>query len=91
MPRKRNNDGKFALAGFFLLTDPPRSKSAPLSVLKPVHTPLYGFAENTDDLFVGKTFLLRDAITLLIKTLLTSRYINQLGAGQFHTILVNKN
>ncbi|WP_343515121.1 hypothetical protein, partial [Klebsiella michiganensis] len=42
----------------------------------------------TDDLFVGKTLLHRDALTLLMKTLLTSRCINQRGAGQFaHELL----
>ncbi|RXI18657.1 hypothetical protein DOD04_11830, partial [Klebsiella michiganensis] len=41
----------------------------------------FGLTENTDDLFVGKTLLHRDALTLLMKTLLTSRCINQRGAG----------
>ncbi|TAT61833.1 hypothetical protein EGM92_19500, partial [Enterobacter cloacae] len=38
-------------------------------------------AENTDDLFVGKTLLHGDVLMWLMKTLLTSRCINQRGAG----------
>ncbi|MBM7228594.1 hypothetical protein JTY90_28735, partial [Klebsiella michiganensis] len=41
-----------------------------------------GLAENTDDLFVGKTLLHGDVLMWLMKTLLTSRCINQRGAGQ---------
>lgn len=40
-----------------------------------------GFAENTDDLFVGKTLFNGDVLMWLMKTLLTSRCINQRGAG----------
>ncbi|MGP2463862.1 hypothetical protein ACTUSO_23175, partial [Pantoea ananatis] len=39
--------------------------------------------ENTDDLFVGKTLLHGDVLMWLMKTLLTSRCINQRGAGHF--------
>ncbi|WP_210409612.1 hypothetical protein, partial [Klebsiella pneumoniae] len=39
-------------------------------------------AENTYDLFVGKTLLHGDVLMWLMKTLLTSRCINQRGAGQ---------
>ncbi|RGA17460.1 hypothetical protein DPZ15_11210, partial [Klebsiella pneumoniae] len=41
-----------------------------------------GLAENTYDLFVGKTLLHGDVLMWLMKTLLTSRCINQRGAGQ---------
>ncbi|MCU3184840.1 hypothetical protein N8T22_20030, partial [Enterobacter hormaechei subsp. steigerwaltii] len=41
----------------------------------------FGFAENTDDLFIGKTLLHGDVLMWLMKTLLTSRCINQRGAG----------
>ncbi|MDM6886323.1 IS3 family transposase, partial [Enterobacter asburiae] len=40
-----------------------------------------GFAENTDDLFVGKTLLHGDVLMWLMKTLLTSGCTNQRGAG----------
>ncbi|HAE0846583.1 TPA_asm: hypothetical protein G2907_25600, partial [Salmonella enterica subsp. enterica serovar Senftenberg] len=43
----------------------------------------FGFAENTDDLFVGKTLLHGDVLMWLMKTLLTSGCTNQRGAGQF--------
>ncbi|MFY7054650.1 hypothetical protein, partial [Enterobacter cloacae complex sp. XJL003] len=39
-------------------------------------------AENTDDLFVGKTLLHGDVLMWLMKTLLTSGCTNQRGAGQ---------
>ncbi|MGD2535843.1 transposase, partial [Escherichia coli] len=39
------------------------------------------FAENTDDLFVGKTLLHGDVLMWLMKTLLTSGCTNQRGAG----------
>ncbi|MDD8637362.1 hypothetical protein LAX19_23085, partial [Escherichia coli] len=42
----------------------------------------FGFAENTDDLFVGKTLLHGDLLMWLMKTLLTSGCTNQRGAGQ---------
>ncbi|MES0574281.1 hypothetical protein, partial [Klebsiella pneumoniae] len=42
-----------------------------------------GFAENTDDLFVGKTLLHGDVLMWLMKTLLTSGCTNQRGAGHF--------
>ncbi|MCV9127665.1 hypothetical protein ODZ18_25155, partial [Escherichia coli] len=42
----------------------------------------FGFAENTDDLFVGKTLLHGDVLMWLMKTLLTSGCTNQRGAGQ---------
>ncbi|RHW63377.1 hypothetical protein AUM81_06965, partial [Cronobacter sakazakii] len=38
-------------------------------------------AENTDDLFVGKTLLHGDVLMWLMKTLLTSGCTNQRGAG----------
>ncbi|MEB8232859.1 hypothetical protein NGI09_15110, partial [Klebsiella pneumoniae] len=41
----------------------------------------FGLAENTYDLFVGKTLLHGDVLMWLMKTLLTSRCINQRGAG----------
>ncbi|EFE7635410.1 hypothetical protein F9S56_14065, partial [Escherichia coli] len=41
------------------------------------------FAENTDDLFVGKTLLHGDVLMWLMKTLLTSGCTNQRGAGQW--------
>lgn len=41
-----------------------------------------GLSENTDDLFVRITLLHREALTLLMKILLTLRCINQRGAGQ---------
>ncbi|MCE1300865.1 hypothetical protein, partial [Enterobacter hormaechei] len=44
----------------------------------------FGFAENTDDLFVGKTLLHGDVLMWLMKTLLTSGCTNQRGAGQQH-------
>ncbi|MES3480739.1 hypothetical protein QDQ08_11345, partial [Citrobacter freundii] len=44
----------------------------------------FGFAENTDDLFVGKTLLHGDVLMWLMKTLLTSGCTNQRGAGQGH-------
>ncbi|TTM52092.1 hypothetical protein FPI77_27100, partial [Klebsiella quasivariicola] len=44
----------------------------------------FGLAENTYDLFVGKTLLHGDVLMWLMKTLLTSRCINQRGAGQDH-------
>ena len=44
--------------------------------------PGFSLAENTDDLFVGKTLLHGDVLMWLMKTLLTSRCVNQLGAGQ---------
>ncbi|MFL9616182.1 hypothetical protein, partial [Klebsiella pneumoniae] len=42
-----------------------------------------GFAENTDNLFVGKTLLHGDVLMWLMKTLLTSGCTNQRGAGQY--------
>ncbi|MFA9179443.1 hypothetical protein ACEPWN_25865, partial [Klebsiella variicola] len=42
----------------------------------------FSLAENTDDLFVGKSLLHGDVLMWLMKTLLTSRCINQRGAGQ---------
>ena len=44
--------------------------------------PGFSLAENTDDLFVGKTLLHGDVLTLQMKTLLTSGCTNQRGAGQ---------
>ncbi|TWX80689.1 hypothetical protein FR731_08885 [Enterobacter hormaechei] len=44
--------------------------------------PSFGFAENTDDLFIGKTLLHGDVLMWLMKTLLTSGCTNQRGAGQ---------
>ena len=43
--------------------------------------PGFSFAEDTDDLFVGKTLLHGDVLMWLMKTLLTSWCINQRGAG----------
>ncbi|OZP67476.1 hypothetical protein CIG53_14770, partial [Enterobacter asburiae] len=47
----------------------------------------FGFAENTDDLFVGKTLLHGDVLMWLMKTLLTSGCTNQRGAGHMMSIL----
>ncbi|PRD16192.1 hypothetical protein CQW29_07605 [Pantoea coffeiphila] len=44
--------------------------------------PGFSLAEDTDDLFVGKMLLHGDALMWLMKTLLTSGFINQRGAGQ---------
>ncbi|WP_221740326.1 hypothetical protein, partial [Klebsiella pneumoniae] len=49
--------------------------------------PSFGFAENTDDLFVGKTLLHGDVLMWLMKTLLTSGCTNQRGAGHSVTII----
>ncbi|WP_420271013.1 hypothetical protein, partial [Klebsiella quasipneumoniae] len=46
-------------------------------------------AENTDDLFVGKSLLHGDVLMWLMKTLLTSRCINQRGAGQQNQALAS--
>ncbi|HBZ16076.1 MAG TPA: hypothetical protein DEO73_09995 [Pantoea sp.] len=48
------------------------------------------FAENTDDLFVGKTLLHGDVLMWLMKTLLTSRCINQRGAGHHSQKIIRK-
>ncbi|WP_241030026.1 DUF6246 family protein, partial [Enterobacter cloacae] len=50
----------------------------------------FGFAENTDDLFVGKTLLHGDVLMWLMKTLLTSGCTNQRGAGHKSGILSRK-
>ncbi|MBY7152338.1 hypothetical protein K4X47_23945, partial [Enterobacter hormaechei] len=42
----------------------------------------FSLAENTDDLLVGKTLLHGGVLMWLMKTLLTSRCVNQRGAGQ---------
>ncbi|MEE7651472.1 hypothetical protein V3N80_14215, partial [Raoultella planticola] len=47
----------------------------------------FGFAENTDDLFVGKTLLHGDVLMWLMKTLLTSGCTNQRGAGHLLNLL----
>ncbi|TYR67425.1 hypothetical protein FYK33_30515, partial [Klebsiella pneumoniae] len=47
-------------------------------------------AENTDDLFVGKTLLHGDVLMWLMKTLLTSGCTNQRGAGQRRLMLIQK-
>ncbi|PQK82379.1 hypothetical protein E2R52_00005, partial [Pantoea ananatis] len=44
-------------------------------------------AENTDDLFVGKSLLHGDVLMWLMKTLLTSRCINQRGAGHINYVM----
>ncbi|MBW5979375.1 hypothetical protein CGB80_23280 [Klebsiella sp. 11332] len=46
-----------------------------------VRDPGFSFAEDTDDLFVGKTLLQGGVLMWLMKTLLSSRCINQRGAG----------
>ncbi|KLG10299.1 hypothetical protein YA47_12065 [Enterobacter asburiae] len=51
--------------------------------------PSFGFAENTDDLFVGKTLLHGDVLMWLMKTLLTSGCTNQRGAGQLKVVKPN--
>ena len=43
--------------------------------------PGFSLAEDTDDLFVGKTLLHGDVLMWLMKTLLTSGCTNQRGAG----------
>ncbi|MFA9178395.1 DUF4468 domain-containing protein, partial [Klebsiella variicola] len=50
----------------------------------------FSLAENTDDLFVGKSLLHGDVLMWLMKTLLTSRCINQRGAGHSSKIWVAK-
>ena len=51
--------------------------------------PGFSLAEDTDDLFVGKTLLHGDVLMWLMKTLLTSRCINQRGAGQFSLYIIH--
>ncbi|MEP9168357.1 hypothetical protein, partial [Enterobacter roggenkampii] len=51
----------------------------------------FGFAENTDDLFVGKTLLHGDVLMWLMKTLLTSGCTNQRGAGQLVALVTVSN
>ena len=46
--------------------------------------PGFSLAEDTDDLFVGKTLLHGDVLMWLMKTLLTSGCTNQRGAGHHH-------
>ncbi|KHT35564.1 hypothetical protein RD02_20650, partial [Pectobacterium brasiliense] len=48
-----------------------------------------GFVKNIDDLFVGKTLLHGVVLMWLMKTLLTSRCINQRGAGH-HNAIANR-
>ncbi|ALB62995.1 hypothetical protein AFK62_10985 [Cronobacter condimenti 1330] len=43
--------------------------------------PGFGLAEDMDTLFVGKSLLHRDALRLLMKTLLTSQCLHQQRAG----------
>ncbi|GEM_PF-5587720 len=43
--------------------------------------PGFSLAEDTDDLYVGKTLLHGDALMWLMKTLLISRCVNQREAG----------
>ena len=50
----------------------------------PGRNPGFGLAEDTDDLFVGKTLFHGDALMWLMKALLTSGCVNQWGAGQSH-------
>ncbi|MGC5297139.1 hypothetical protein ACPW07_30065, partial [Klebsiella pneumoniae] len=51
----------------------------------------FGFAENTDDLFVGKTLLHGDVLMWLMKTLLTSGCTNQRGAGHLlYTVVLTE-
>ncbi|PPS48384.1 hypothetical protein BWR12_23640, partial [Citrobacter braakii] len=50
----------------------------------------FGFAENTDDLFVGKTLLHGDVLMWLMKTLLTSGCTNQRGAGHVDSLATDK-
>ncbi|NCH73705.1 hypothetical protein EHJ16_23000 [Cronobacter dublinensis] len=44
--------------------------------------PGFSLAEDTDDLFVAKTLLHGDILMWLMKTLLTSRCVNQWRTGQ---------
>ncbi|WP_447882780.1 hypothetical protein, partial [Serratia fonticola] len=46
----------------------------------------FSLAEDTDDLFVGKTLLHGHVLMWFMKTLLTLPCINQLGAGQRSSI-----
>ncbi|WP_234014390.1 hypothetical protein, partial [Cronobacter dublinensis] len=46
----------------------------------------FGLSENTDDMFFGKTLLHGDVLMWLMKTLLTSRCINQRGAGHYANV-----
>ena len=50
--------------------------------------PGFSLAEDTDDLFVGKTLHHGNVIMWLMKTLLTSRCTNQRGTGQILESLV---
>nr|WP_024966748.1 polyprenyl synthetase family protein [Pantoea sp. IMH] len=43
----------------------------------------FSLAQDAEDLFIGKSLLHGDVLTLLMKTLLTSRCINQRGAGRY--------
>lgn len=52
--------------------------------------PGFSLAENTDDLFVGKTLLHVDVLMCLMKTLLTSRCVNQRGVGQSTWVVMSK-
>jgi mannose-6-phosphate isomerase len=42
----------------------------------------FGMAKDTDDLLLGKKLLHGDVLTWQMKTLLTSRCVNQRGEGQ---------
>nr|WP_250151977.1 dATP/dGTP pyrophosphohydrolase domain-containing protein [Escherichia coli] len=59
----------------------PKDGEPRLHIKEPGNYPSFGFAENTDDLFVGKTLLHGDVLMWLMKTLLTSGCTNQRGAG----------
>ena len=50
----------------------------------------FGFAEDTDDLYVGKSLIHGTVPMKLMKTLLTSRCIYQWGAGQYLYVTLTK-
>ena len=52
--------------------------------------PGFSRTEDTDDLFVGKTLLHGDVLMWLMKTLLTSRCINQREAGHVDSPIGDK-
>ena len=56
----------------------------------PGRNPGFCLAENTDDLFVGKSLLHGDILMWHMKTLLTSWCINQRGAGQTIFVVYKK-
>ena len=52
--------------------------------------PGFSLAEDTDDLFVGKTLLHGDVLMWLMKTLLTSGYVNKRWVGHIEYYMTIK-